>query len=262
MFAQGQLLGMSSSVLMQVKEQINAWDKVAERHPYAHYRKNQYPAFSTARKDDPFTTNFGEGLPFRTFDRNHRGRDVERMTRLMEQPYPVGYTGHVTKIRHCVGSTYGRQVREAINSVTPSTELAKVELVETPTEWNSVPDKDRLISTQGDAYLPPARQTQIAQERFANAVSTRRAVHHESRYASSAQLSFPPPPARCYNTPAWSERPTSNIGQLDPYQHIKEVPIHQATLPRRMQQSQAAALSSSSAAGTVTLVGGAHTGGN
>jgi len=253
MFAQGQLLGMKSDLLMQVKEQINAWDKVAGRHPYAHYRNNEYPLFETARKDDPFTTSFGEGLPFRTYDRNHRARDVTAMTRLMEQPYPVGYTGHVTKIRHCVGQTYGRQVREAINSVTPSVELAKVLPVDTPTDWNSVPCKDRLVSTQGDAYLNPVRQTQIAQERLANAVSTRRAVDNDSRYASSSQLSYPPPAPTCYSTPGWSERPTSNIGQLDPYKHIAAVPIHQATLPRRLQGP-------ASSTGSITFVGSAHAG--
>ena len=37
----------------------------------------------------------------------------------------VSYTGHVGKIRHVVGQTYGKQVREAINSVTPKVELAE-----------------------------------------------------------------------------------------------------------------------------------------
>ena len=257
MFAQGQLLGMKSDLLMQVKEQINAWDKVAARHPFAHYRSNEYPAFVEAREKDPFTTSFGDGLPFRTFDRNRKARDVERMTRLMEQPYPVGYTGHVTKIRHCVGMTYGRQVRDAINSVTPSTELVAVLPVETPTDWNCVPNKDRLVSTQGEAYLPPKRMIAEAEERLANAVSTRRPINHDSRYASSSLLSYPPPPLSNYSTPGWSERATSSIGQYDPYNHVKEVPIHAATLPKRLQHH-----ASGSSSATVSLVGGAHMGGH
>ena len=63
-----------TDLLMRLKTEINAWDKVAERHPYSVYRKDTPPAFSQARKDDPFTTSFGEGLPFRTYDRNQRAR--------------------------------------------------------------------------------------------------------------------------------------------------------------------------------------------
>mmetsp|Transcript_4449 Transcript_4449/g.11693 ORF Transcript_4449/g.11693 Transcript_4449/m.11693 type:complete len:265 (+) Transcript_4449:91-885(+) len=237
MFAQGQLLGMKSDLLMRLKTEINAWDKVAERHPYAHYRRNEMPSFVEQRKEDPYTTNFGEGLPFRTFDRNRRARETTQMTRLMEQPYPVGYTGHVTKIRHVVGQTYGREVRDAINSVTSSTDLVAVKPVETPTDWNCVPDRDRLVSTQGEAYIHPDRQVADAKQRLAHAVSTRRPVDNNSRYASSSQLSFEPPPKSCYNTPAWSERPTSNIGQFDPYKHGNSHIIHQAKLPSRLQGS-------------------------
>ena len=45
MFAQGQLLGMQSDLLNRLKTEINAWDKVAEKHPYSVYRRNDYPAY-------------------------------------------------------------------------------------------------------------------------------------------------------------------------------------------------------------------------
>ena len=247
MFAQGQLLGMKSDLLMRLKTEINAWDKVAERHPYSVYRKNEYPRFEQARTSDPFTTNFGDGLPFRTYDRNQAARAAQEMNRTVEQPYPQGYTGHVSRVRHCVGSTYGRTVREAINSVTPSVELVAVKPVETPTSWDCVPDKDRLVSTQREAFPPPQEQLRVMRERVDRAVSTRRPVDNDSRYASSSQLSYQPPPPRCYNTPGWSERPTSNIGQYDPYNHVKEVPVHQATLPRRLSSGTITHHSSSSA---------------
>lgn len=92
-----------TDLLMRLKTEINAWDKVAERHPYSVYRRDMLPAYATARKDDPFTTSFGEGLPFRTYDRNQRARTAVAATRTMEQPFPRGYTGHVGGIRHVVG---------------------------------------------------------------------------------------------------------------------------------------------------------------
>jgi hypothetical protein len=230
MFAQGQLLGMKSDLLMRLKTEINAWDKVAERHPYSVYRRNDHSLFTEARTSDPFTTNFGEGLPFRTYDRNRPARDAHQATRAMEQPYPQGYTGHVTKIRHVVGQTYGRQVRDAINSVTPNVELATV----TP--------KETLVSTQQLAYVPPNQEVAHTHQRAANAVSTRRPVNLESRYASSSLLSYPPPPPSSYATPGWSERPTSNIGQYDAYKHVSSQRVHAPELPSRvrlqLQQSQ------------------------
>ena len=77
----------------------------------------------------------------------------------MSSHIPTGYTGHVTKVRHVVGQTNGKMVREAINTLTPSTELAAVKPVNTPTDWNSVADKDRLVSTQQISYTkhPTAR---------------------------------------------------------------------------------------------------------
>ena len=60
-----------------------------------------------------------------------------------------------------------------------------------------------------------------------------------------------------YSTPGWSERATSSIGQYDPYNHVKEVPIHAATLPKRLQHH-----ASGSSSATVSLVGGAHMGGH
>ena len=145
----------------------------------------------------------------------------------MEQPYPTGYTGHVTKVRHVVGQTNGKMVREAINTLTPSTELAAVKPVNTPTDWNSVADKDRLVSTQQISYKAPDREMELTFERSANAVSTRRPTDMHSRFASSSQLSYLPPPSRSYATPGWSERPTSNIGQPDTYKHIKQAHVHQ-----------------------------------
>ena len=65
-------------------------------------------------------------------------------------------------------------VREAINTMTPSTELAAVKPVNTPTDWNSVADKDRLVSTQQISYKAPDREMELTFERSANAVSTRR----------------------------------------------------------------------------------------
>ena len=49
MFAQGQLLGMQSDLLNRLKTEINAWDKVAEKHPYSVYRRNDYPAYVAQR---------------------------------------------------------------------------------------------------------------------------------------------------------------------------------------------------------------------
>ena len=235
MFAQGQLLGMQSDLLMRLKTEINAWDKVAERHPYSVYRTNERNSlFAPARSEDPFTTNFGEGLPFRTYDRNLRARTAQTMNRTVEQPYPQGYSGHVSKIRHVVGQTYGQQVREAINSVTPSVQIATVKPVETPSDWNSIPCKDRLVSTQQLSYMPPDDVMVQSRAKVDNSRSVRIPQNPESRYASSALLSFPPPPASCYATPGWSERPTSNIGQYDAYNHVQSCKIHVAELPRRL----------------------------
>ena len=35
MFAQGQLLGMQTDLLNRLKVKVNAWEKVAEKHPCA-----------------------------------------------------------------------------------------------------------------------------------------------------------------------------------------------------------------------------------
>jgi len=225
---------MKSDLLAVVKTQINDWDKAAERHPYSVFRRNEMPSFTEARRSDPYTTNFGEGLPFRTYDRNQRARTCQNINRSMEQPYPTGYTGHVTRVRHVVGQTNGRMVREAINTLTPSTELAAVQPVESPLDWRCVADKDRLESTQQLSYKPPDTEMVLTHQKAANAVSTRRQIDHNSRYASSALLSYPPPPARAYATPGWSIRPTSNIGQPDTYKHIKKGHVHQAELPGRI----------------------------
>jgi hypothetical protein len=229
---------------MRLKTEINAWDKVAERHPYSVYRKNELPQFSQARTQDPYTTSFGEGLPFRTYDRNQRARSAAEACRTMEQPYPRGYTGHVGKIRHVVGQTYGRQVREAINSVTPAVELAIYRsdvLSVNPTGGIpcAAPASEATVSTQQLSYKPPDEEVKIIHGRVADAVSTRRPVDLNSRYASTQQLSFKPPPPKSYATPAWSERPTSNIGQLDVYKHAQKLSIHKPTLPRSLSNTGA-----------------------
>ena len=208
-----------TDLLMRLKTEINAWDKVAERHPYSVYRKDTLPAFSQARHSDPFTTSFGEGLPFRTYDRNQRARSAAAASRTMEQSYPRGYTGHVGGIRHVVGQTYGRQVREAINSVTPAVEKAVYDPnIQSPNPSGGIrsvaPLSEATVSTQQLAYLPPDQMIEEIHSRVDNAVSTRRPVDLNSRYASTSQLSYKPPPPRCYATPGWSERPTSNIGQV------------------------------------------------
>lgn len=233
-----------TDLLMRLKTEINAWDKVAERHPYSVYRKDTLPAFSQARKDDPFTTSFGEGLPFRTYDRNQRARSAAAACRTMEQPFPRGYTGHVGGIRHVVGQTYGRQVRDAINSVTPLVEKALYDpkgISPNPSGAipSAAPPSQATVSTQQLAYLAPDKEIEDIHGRVYNSVSTRRPVDLDSRYASTSQLSYKPPPPRCYATPGWSERPTSNIGQPDVYKHAKKLTVHQATLPRRLSEAGA-----------------------
>ena len=224
---------------MRLKTEINAWDKVAERHPYSVYRKNELPLYMDARTNDPFTTSFGEGLPFRTYDRNERARTAASAVRTMEQPYPRGYTGHVGKIRHVVGQTYGKQVREAINSVTPKVELAEYRsdvLSVNPTGGIpcAAPASEATVSTQQLSFKPPDEQVAEIHRSVLNGVSTRRPVDLHSRYASTQQLSYLPPPPKCYATPGWSERPTSNIGQPDVYKHAKKLQVHERTLPKKI----------------------------
>jgi len=224
---------------VRLKTEINAWDRIAERHPYSVYRKGLMPDFIAAREKDPFTTSFGEGLPFRTYDRNQRARSAHQASRSMEQPYPPGYTGHVGKVRHVVGQTYGRQVRDAINSVTPAVELAEYDSKVLSVNPNggipcAAPPAVATVSTQQLAYLHPDDEVAASHRRAANAVSTRKPVDNNSRYASSSHLSYPPPPSSCYATPGWSERPTSNIGQPDVYKHAKKLAVHQPKLPQRM----------------------------
>ena len=160
MFNQGQLLGMQSDLLMRLKTEIGMGDKIADRHPYSVYRRNELPAFAAERQNDPFSTSFGNGLPFRTYDRNQRARSAVTACRTMEQPYPPGYTGHVSKIRHVVGQTYGTQVREAINSVTPAVELAVYDsTVQSVNPSGGIRSggkpSEALQSTQQLAYLAP-----------------------------------------------------------------------------------------------------------
>ena len=157
----------------------------------------------------------------------------------MEQPYPPGYTGHVSKVRRVVGQTYGTQVREAINSVTPPVELAKYSPhVLSVNPSGGIPSggtaAESTVSTQQLSYQPPEQVVDTIMDRAAKAKSIRVPVDTASRYASSSQLCFKPPPAACYATPGWSERPTSNIGQPDVFKHAKKLTVHQPTLPRAL----------------------------
>ena len=102
MFAQGQLLGMQTDMLNQLKHDINARDKVAKRQQYSVYRRADYPAYVEKHRHDKFTTSFGNGLPYRVYDRNQRAKMMSEASAKMEQPYPLGYTGHVARTRRVV----------------------------------------------------------------------------------------------------------------------------------------------------------------
>jgi hypothetical protein len=223
MFAQGQLLGMQSDLLNRLKTEINAWDKVAEKHPYSVYRRNDYPAYVAKHQRDKFTTNFGNGLPYRVYDRNQRAKMQTEAASTMEQPFPLGYTGHVgntTQGTYGLGQTYGRKVRDAINDV---------------------PDQvDKWVSTQELAFRHPNDEVAAAYDRAARGVSRRRATDPDSIWMSTSQAGYQPPGPESYQTPAWTERMTSNIGQMDTYGHFQESPIHRppdrpATAAPKMQ---------------------------
>ena len=116
MFAQGQLLGMQTDLLNRLKVEVNAWEKVAEKHPYSVYNKHELSgSYAAARANDKFTTSFGDGLPYRVYSRNERANEIARHARSMEQPFPLGYTGHIPRTRQVIGQTYGRETRDAIN---------------------------------------------------------------------------------------------------------------------------------------------------
>ena len=156
----------------------------------------------------------------------------------------VSYTGHVGNIRQVCGKTYGRSVREAINSVTPPVEIAIYRsdvLSVNPTGGIpcAAPPSEATVSTQQLSYKSPNEQAAALHSTAQRAVSTRRPVDLNSRYASTSQLSYAPPPPRSYATPGWSERPTSNIGQPDTYRHAKSLAIHQQTLPRSLSSTGA-----------------------
>lgn len=212
MFAQGQLIGMQTDLLDRLKTEINAWDKVAEQHPYSVYRRADYPAHVLKHKNDRFTTSFGDGLPYRVYSRNQRATQIEATARTMEQPYPLGYTGHVARTRQIIGQTYGRQVRDAINDVA---------------------DKDDgFHSTQELAFRPPDQEVHRSYERARSSNPRPKTANAGATYATTSQLSYPPPKAECYQPPAWTERATSNIGQLDTYGHSREAQVHPSPAPR------------------------------
>lgn len=209
MFAQGQLLGMQTDVLNQLKDDINAWDKVAKRHPYSVYTRNDYPAHVEKHRRDKFTTSFGNGLPYRVYDRNQRAKMMGEASLTMEQPYPLGYTGHVASTRFVLGQTYGRQVREAINNVAD--------------------ENDGFHSTQELAFRPPDQELSRCFDRASRGAPRPKVSEPGQQYATTSQLSYTPPKAESYRPPAWTERMTSNIGQMDTYGHFQEAPIHLPT---------------------------------
>ena len=201
--------------------------QVAERHPYSVYRKAEMPAFAKQRSKDPFTTAFGEGLPVRTFDRNYRQRTLEQSERMMEKPFPTGYTGHVRAVRHVNGQTYGRQVREQINGV--ARDLTNPSIGSSHREHFQDPNK---VVSEGCDRAARAR---------VRSASTQKP--DETMYVSSSQLAYTAPGPQCYYTPAWSERSTSNIGQPDVYGHAHEKPLHMRQPSKRAMSASAAGAS-------------------
>tara|TARA_B110001452_G_scaffold251146_1_gene239919 strand:- start:1456 stop:2265 length:810 start_codon:yes stop_codon:yes gene_type:complete len=209
MFAQGQLLGMQTDLLNQLKDDINAWDKVAKKHPYSVYKRADYPSYVEKHRHDKFTTSFGNGLPYRVYDRNQRAKMMSEASAKMEQPYPLGYTGHVASTRFVLGQTYGRQVREALNDV------ADV--------------NDGFHSTQELAFRSPDQEVDRCYDRASRGNPRPKTSDPNQQYATTSQLSYKPPTAASYRPPVWTERMTSNIGQLDTYGHFQESSIHLPT---------------------------------
>ena len=83
---------------------------------YSVYNKHELSgSYAAARANDKFTTSFGDGLPYRVYSRNERANEIARHARSMEQPFPLGYTGHIPRTRQVIGQTYGRETRDAIN---------------------------------------------------------------------------------------------------------------------------------------------------
>ena len=220
MFAQGQLLGMQTDLLNRLKVEVNAWEKVAEKHPYSVYNKHELSgSYAAARANDKFTTSFGDGLPYRVYSRNERANEIARHARSMEQPFPLGYTGHIPRTRQVIGQTYGRETRDAINGTGDPTNGENAGLYKASTS--------QLSYTHPDQEMARARANvaQRGQPRDPSAWRPRGRVA-EGRWASSTQLSFQAPPPATYLTPTWTERATSNIGQPDTYGHFKEAPVH------------------------------------
>ena len=55
----------TSQELARFKNLVGSWEKVARRHPYSVFNGDRSAEYDEARKEDPFTTHFGEGLPVR-----------------------------------------------------------------------------------------------------------------------------------------------------------------------------------------------------
>jgi hypothetical protein len=206
MFTQSQILGMQTSQMMQLKDEIKMGDKVSARHPYSVHNSpcGQLPPvrFSTAFGTDIDATS-------RVRDRNAGAREAERALKWgMQEPYPCGYTGHVAGVRTTIGSSYGKQTRYAINRVSHAFEKPRVG--EMTTSYNA---------------SFPSPSAQIAARRR-DASASRPADRTKQILMSTARDEYKPPPEYVYQIPAWTERATSNIGQPDVYHHFKESTIH------------------------------------
>lgn len=211
MFAQGQLLGMQTSMLERLKTEIVGWGSVAERHPYSRYNmRTRRPATS-----EVFSTAFGgDGLPVRVVDRNRRARVVVEQGHRMKQPYPAGYTGHIAGVRGTDGMTYGRQTRSAINGVRhPRTTR------EFSSQAAAFVSPDEQVADSLDAARQSDEYLSRPKKRADEAIKTEPLV-------SSTHLAYKAPPATQYLHPIWTERYTSNCGQPDTYGHFREAAIH------------------------------------
>jgi len=185
-------------------------EKVAARHPYSVYNApggkllpRQQPAkFSTAYGIDINATS-------RVRDRNAGAREAERALKWdMQEPFPRGYTGHVAGVRTTIGSSYGKQTRYAINRVSHGFEE---------------PREGEMTTSYNASFLSPSAQ--IAARR-ADASASRPLDTTQQTLKSTAHDEYKPPPVSAYQTPAWTERATSNIGQPDRYSHFKESIVH------------------------------------
>jgi len=210
MFTQGQVLGMKTDMMQQIKDEIKMGDRVAAKHPYS---AANAPGGRIAPRETPaqFVTAYGSDVSAtsRVKDRNAGAREVERALKWdMTEPFPRGYAGHVPGIRSTVGSTYGKQTRYDVNRVSHGVEE---------------PRKGQLVSTYNAAFTTPGEQ--IAARRT-DAAASKSVERTTQALVSTAHAGYKQPPMSVYQAPAWTERATSNIGQPDNYKHFKESTIH------------------------------------